>query len=214
MAAGYWDTITTNAYLASRNVNPYGRTATAGTILTIGGGVMQAIGAFADAQNSKNQLKTQALSAEFEATMAAQDARAAEKDAQAILEAGQTEIGRLGQRYAQEKAAQRTSAAGAGVRVGTGSSAEALASTELAKAIDARTINQNTLQQVNAARTRGTNARNASLLAGVSARNLRRTAGSIQPLVGAAAGLIGTGGAVASQWVASRRAEFYGSRAY
>jgi hypothetical protein len=115
-------------------------------------------------------------------------------------------------RYAQEKAAQRTSTAAGGVVVGTGSSAEALASTELAKKLDARAINLNSLGQVSAARARSVNASNESLLARASARNLSRSASTINPGLGALTSLIGSSGAVATQWVAGKRAELYARR--
>lgn len=209
---GFWDTIALNAHMAGQTRNPYGGIATAGTYLQIGGAATQAIGAFFSVLDQKDALKSQKLSLEFEQTMAALNARAAEKTAQQLLQAGRTEIGQMQLQFAQEKAARRASTAGRGVVVGTGSSAEELASVELAKRTNAFMMNLNTVQRANAAQDQAVEFRNRGLLAGVSARNVGRTAAGLSPLAAVNASLLSSAGAVANQWIANKRADLYYGR--
>lgn len=160
--------------------------ATAGsTISNIGliaqatGSFMSMVGAYYGAEAQKQTLESQALSQEFQGFMSQLNARQAEQNAQAILRAGRGEIGRLTLAAGQEKSRKKVSAAARGVELGIGSASEVLASEDIAKEIDAMTINRNTVRAAGQARMQRVNASNRSLLSGVSAGNLRRTAGSI-----------------------------------
>lgn len=207
----FWDDVLLNARLASRaaNQNPYQGVSTFGLVTSIGGAAVSAIGSFFAAESAKSEYKSQKLSAEFAESMSAINASAAERDAQALIQSGNRQVSLLGLQYAQEKAAQRTSTAAAGVVVGTGSSAEALASTELAKKIDAFELNLGTVSRASRVRAEAADSHSRSLLAGVSARNFGRSARTISPVSGAAASLLSSAGSVASQWVANRREELY-----
>lgn len=192
---------------------PYSGLSNFGLAMSAGGAVTSAIGSFFAILDTQNQLKSQALSLEFQQSMSALNARAAERDADAVMEAGRREIALMGVAYAQEKSMQRTSTAGAGVRVGTGSSAEVLASTELAKRLNAFQMNIDTVARAHSARAEAVGHRNQGLLAGVSARNLRRSARNMSPAAGAVTSLLSSAGSVASQWAADARADlFYRSR--
>lgn len=191
------------------NQNPYGGISAFGQGMSIGGSVASAIGSFFAIRDTQNQAKSNALAFEFQDSMSMLNASAATREAEGILEAGRREIGQIGLRYAQEKASQRTSTAGAGVVVGTGSSAEVLASIELAKKLDTFELNLGTVARAHQSRIAGANARNDSILARVSARNSLRTARSVVPAVGAITSLVGSAGTVASQWVADSRADLY-----
>ena len=188
-----------------------GGVSTAGAILTIGGAVTSAIGAFAAIQDQKHALKAQKLSFEFEAMQAAINARGAEKFAQQLLQAGRTEIGQMQLQFAAEKAARRTSAAGRGIVTGSGSSAEELASVELASKMNAFQMNLNTVQRANAAREQGAGFQGRGLIASASARNAGRSARSLLPGAAASASLLSSAGSIANQWVATQRSDlFYG----
>lgn len=186
--------------------------ANVGPLLSIGGALMSSIGAFYAAKSQQTQFKSQALSLEFEQSMAALNALQAEQDAQATLRAGQQEIGQLGLRSAQERGSVRASQGASGVQAGVGNAAEVQASMRLAQEMDALTINANAIRAAGARRTQATNARNEGLLAGVSARNLRGSARSINPYMAANASLLSNAGTVASQWISDRRQTAYRSR--
>jgi hypothetical protein len=173
-----------------------------GFVTAIGGQAMQLVGNFYAARSARNQAKAQADSLKFRETMAYRNARAAERDAQQELRAGRHEAAVRQLQTAQEKGAETASAAARGL-AGTGSSAEVLASLELASQMDVLSIRTNAVRRANAARRQGVNYRNQGLLAGVSARNLRRTAGSISPAATAAGDLLRVGGTAA---------RFYGQR--
>lgn len=171
----------------------------AGFALSAFGAAYNAVGAFFGAKSQQKQLESGALSAEHEASIANLNARAAESDAQAILAAGQRDVGLTGLRYAQEKGSSAASAAARGVQAGVGSAAEVQASIEFAKQVDQMTITADSVRSAEAQRTRATDLRNRSALSLTSARNLRRTARSINPWSSAAASLLGGGGQLASQ---------------
>lgn len=173
-------------------------------VLQIAGAMQSAIGAWASAESAKSQAKAQALSMEFESSMSAINARVAESEANAQMEAGAQEIARVTAEYGQAKAAAKTSAAAAGIK-STGSAAEVQASIELAKRVDAYTINVNRVRSAEAARTQAVNSRNQSLLSSVSARNARATANSINPWVAAGGTLLSSAGQVAGYWANRRR---------
>jgi hypothetical protein len=180
--------------------------------MSIAGALTGAIGSFYSAKNQQYQLKSQALSLEFERSIANINARAAELDAKHILEAGRHQKALVTLQAGQVKASQRVSQAAAGIQGGVGSAAEVLASTELAKRLDSLTIDANTARAAMAARSRAVNFQNQSLLTGVSAQNLRDSAGSISPFMAAGTSLLGSASRVASRHVANRRQSFLFSR--
>lgn len=178
---------------------------TAGSFMQFGGALVGAIGGYFAAEAQRSEIKSQALSAEFESSMSALNARAAEKDVFRIQEAGRQELMFADLRASADKATQKVSAAARGVAVGTGSSAEIAASIELARQIEARTIRTNTARAAGARLVEATNERNRGTLAGISSRNLRASAHSINPFLGATGGLLGSVGAVASSWAVNRQ---------
>lgn len=199
---GYQDTFSTSGFWdtqgSSQGGAPGSTLSAIGIASQITGSILGAIGAFASAQAQKDQLKGQAMTLEFQQSMANLNARQAEDDAQAILRAGRGEIGRLTLAAGQEKGRARVSAAARGVTVGVGSAAEIEASIDLVKEIDAMTINENSVRAAGQARMQATNSRNQSLLAGVSAGNLRRTAGTINPAQAAGNSMLVSGGRFAA----------------
>jgi hypothetical protein len=176
-----------------------------GTLVSFFGMGLSAVGNFYAVKSQQNVLESQALSAEHAASMSARNARQAEMDAQAITEAGNREQSRISQQYGQAKGAARAAMASRGIQAGYGSTAEVQASIELAKQLDMHTIDSNTVRAANAARTQAVNARNESLLAGVSAANLRGTAGSLDPYAAGATSLLGSASGISQQWLARER---------
>lgn len=173
---------------------------TAGLALSIGGAVTSAIGSYYAAESQKMQLKSQASAADFAARMADINARRAEVDAQNILAAGQKEVAMMSQRMTQAQASVAASTAGRGLVGGVGSVAEVQQGMEQAKRVDTLTIRTNALRQAQAARMAVVNERSQALLGRVSAQNLRASAGTIMPAVGASAGLMGAGGQILTQY--------------
>ncbi|HUW16348.1 MAG TPA: hypothetical protein VMW94_04660 [Actinomycetes bacterium] len=172
----------------------------AGIGLQAAGAVSSAIGAFYSVKANQYQAKSQASALEFQQQLSWINARAAEKDAQRTLLAGQREAGRVGQQYAQLKAATLTRQAAAGIQTGVGSAGEIAASIEVAKQADQLAITRNSVHEANASRTGRVNALNRGRMAGVSAGNLRSSAGAMNPALSGATSLVGGAGRVASSW--------------
>ena len=171
---------------------------TGANVLAVAGLVTQAIGTFYAAETQKFQLKSQALTLDFEQSIANLNARAAEQDAVAIFDAGRRRRSQVGLQFGQVRAATRVSAAARGIQAGVGSAAEIAASVELASAVDALTIDANTFRAVSAARRRAVDFRNQALLTGVSARNVRGSERSISPGLQAFTTFLGGAGGIAS----------------
>lgn len=168
--------------------------------LQAAGAVSSAIGAFYSVQAAQYRAKSTALSLEFQQQMSFMNARAAERDAQRSLLAGQREAGRVGLQYKQLKGATVARQAAAGIQGGVGSAGEIAASIELAKETDQLTITRNAVRAANAHRTGRVNALNRGQLAGVSAANLKTTAGAMSPGLSGLTSLVGGAGQVASSW--------------
>lgn len=183
----------------------YESMATLGLWTTIAGSALQTVGSYYSVKSQANTMKSQALSLEHQASMSAINARAAEQDAQAITEAGQQQIGQVSAQYGQVKATERASTAARGIQAGVGSASEVQASIELAKQTDIYTINSNAVRAASAARTGAVNARNEALLAGVSATNMRKTAGSLDPYAAAGGSLLTGASGISQQWLARSR---------
>lgn len=181
-----------------------------GPVMAIVGAVTSAIGSFYQASSERNRLKAEASSMQFQSLLSGINASRAEEDAQATLEAGNREVGRLTMAAGAQKSARTAAMAARGVRLGTGSTAEVQATGDLFKEIDALTLNRNAVRAANAARMRATNFRAQGLIQRVSADNLRRTARSINPWLAAGTSLIGGASQVGTQWAQNQRGTYYG----
>lgn len=177
-----------------------------GFFTSVTGTLLGALGNYYSTKSQQHELKSRALDAEFAASMANLNARAAEDDAQAEIEAGQDEKARLTAQYGQAKSDARASAAARGV--GGASVAEQLASIELAKEVDSLTITRNSVRAANRRRAEAVNYRNQGALGRVSANNLRGTAGSLSPYANAGAGLLSGAGQLASNWAPRYRSSY------
>lgn len=177
-----------------------------GLVSSIAGGVTAAIGALASVRSEQNAAKSQELSLQFDASMSALNARAAEREAQTTILAGEREAGATQLQAAAAKSASRADAAARGVLVGAGSAADLEASIEFAKESDVMAIRVNAAQAAGAARTRGVNASNTALLDSVSGRNIRRNAGGgFTAATAMTTSLLFSTGRVASQLATDRR---------
>lgn len=163
------------------------------------GFALSAVAAYYQAAAQKGQLRSAAMDAEFASSMASINARAAEREANAIMLAGQQQASILASRYGQAKQGFVTRTAASGIRQG-GSAAEVRASMEMAKEMDLAALNQNVVQAREAARGRAVEFRNRSLLSSVSAENLRRTGSTIKPWENVLTSLVGNSGTLAPQW--------------
>ena len=171
-----------------------------GVGMAIMGAIQSGIGTFYAAKSAKNQLKSQAMTFDYQKQMSALNARAMEDTAQQIMRAGEQDIGRLTLRSGQVKSSARAAQAARGGQIGTGSNAEELASLELMKQTDALTINSNTVRAAWAARTQAQNYEAQAAMAGVSAFGARSAASQINPFSQASTNLMSSGGNVASAW--------------
>lgn len=176
-----------------------------GAATAIVGALTSAAGSFFSAQSSKSELKSQALSQEFEASQSARAARAAEQEAQSIKESARYDVAAVTAKAGADKASLRAQRGGSGVLIGVGSASEAQVSIDLVKEIDVLNIRTNAARAAGAARTQAQAASTNSKLASVSAQNLRGTARSISPFSGAASSLLTSATRIGSQWVTDRR---------
>lgn len=180
---------------------------TFGTFLGFAGMVNAAIGAYAEAESAKYQARSQAMDLELQASMSQINARAAEQDANAILDAARKESGALSAEYGQIREQNLLTQATSGV-TGEGSAAEVQASIELARQQDTMQIDANAVRAAAARRAEATNQRNAALMGGVSARNLRGTAASISPAMAATTSILGSATLVAPRWIYRGRGRY------
>ena len=166
----------------------------------VAGALTSAIGAFYSVKSAQYQAKSQALSLEHGQSMAYLNARNAERDAQATLLSGQYEKGKAGLQYAQFKEATLTRQAAAGIQSGVGSAGEIGASIEFAKEADQLAITRNAVHDAKAHRIRREDLLTRGEFAGMSARNVRRSAGAMSPGIAGFSSLLGSAGGVARNW--------------
>lgn len=185
-----------------------GGAAAAGTATTILGGINTAVGAYYEAKNAKYLARSQAMSLEFEGSIADINARQAERDAGMVLESYRYDNMRLTLAAGMEKASLLTEQAAGGVQVGNGSAAEAMASRELASRMDQRALAMSSMRDLAAVRSRVTDLRNQANLSRVSASNVRRMSKAISPGAAFHIGLAGTGRYQSAPAIAS----YYGGR--
>lgn len=178
----------------------YDGMATAGLITSAAGAFMQAAGAYYGLLGQKNQGKAEALNERFRAEQSAIAARAAALEAHQIDKAGRLQFALRGLVEAQDIGTTRTDAAARGVVVGQGSAGEVERSQRLAAEIDKRTLRTNTERAAQAARERGRNLGSESALARASAANIRDSARSINPALGAFASGTRDTGSLLAQW--------------
>lgn len=162
----------------------------AGTILQIAGAASGAISSYYAAKGRQYELRSQALSEDYLASLSYLNARRAETAAQAALEAGQQRRGLSDLRYAQVRADIAASQAARGIQAGVGSAAEIDASVRFSQELDAITIDVGAMREANRARAAAVDLRNRGLMAGVSADNLRMAARSINPYLSAGTSLL------------------------
>lgn len=172
-----------------------------GYTLAIAGAASKAVGAYFSVISERNQLKSAALSQEFEASVAAINARQAESDAVGELQAGQEAVGRRTLLAGVERATRRAGFAAHGAALGVGSTAEVQASEDLVAAIDSFSLTRQAVRSAANARTQATALRSRSVLATVSTRNLRRTAGALSPFASVASSLLGSGARIGTAWL-------------
>lgn len=169
-----------------------------GLVMQAFGMVNQAIGTFYAAQSQRYAARAERLNLEYQGSIADINARAAETDAQALLEAGHLEKLQSTLGFGAARAALRTRQGSSGLQAGVGSAAEVAASLEAAKEIDSLTIDRNALRAAGAARMREVNFQNQAALARVSARNIHGAAHSLSPGLAAFSSLLGGVGPLAT----------------
>lgn len=112
----------------------------AGIGMEIGKGVGDAIGGYITAKATATALRAQAAISE-------DNARVAQFGVEQAFRAGELQLAQIGHKQAETKAQQRVAYAANGIAIGVGSSAEAMASTDLQAEADKITARQNALAQ-------------------------------------------------------------------
>ena len=179
----------------------------AGPIASIFGATSGAIGSFYAAQSQQNQLKMQAQNQRFAAEMATINQRGAEFTAGQIGREGQARFGAYSMRAGQARASAQAALAARGAVLGVGSAKEVIGSMDLMKEIDRLNINAATVREQEAARLQAFNIGTQATMAGISAKNLEATAGTIYPGLAAGTSLLGSATDIAGQWARNRRIE-------
>jgi hypothetical protein len=156
-----------------------------GITLGAAGAVNNIVGTYYGLKAQQGAYRLEAMNAEFAANQSSIAARAAERDAENIIRAGQQEAGRRGFMAAREAASFRAETAARGVDVGTGSAGEMERAIRIAAEVDKRTIRTNAQMRASATREAAANQRAGSLLGRATAANLRASASSINPALGA-----------------------------
>lgn len=175
--------------------------------LGIASSLSSIVGTYYGLKAQQNAMKMEAANAEFAANQANIASRAAERDADLIIRAGQQEAAYRGAQEAMDVASTRAQAGASGLDVATGSNAEHQRAIRLAAEVDKRTIRTNAERRAAAMRESGANMRAGSLLGRASAANIRATAGSISPAAGAIGAGLSQTGSLIGQYLA-----YYGRR--
>lgn len=204
-ASADWLDAETNAGMPAA-AQDYSRLQTAGAIMVLAGTASAAIGTLFAVRSQQATLKSQSLSMENEAAISNINARRAEREAQSILKSSQEQIGALTLEAGAEKAERSAVMAGRGIRLGVGSAAEVQASGDVITGLNRMAIGVSAARAAASARTQAVNERNRGLFAGVSARNLRLSAGNdFAPIAAASGSLLESGGRLGMQWATDRR---------
>lgn len=145
------------------------------------GQLSSAYAGFHSVQMGQIEAKSQASAQAFRGRMLAFDRRAAERQAESLLEQGQSEIANLTLAGGQRRAEIEAGNAARGIESGVGSAAEVQASERLIEQIDTYHINLASVRAANAARADAVATDNEALFARTSARNLRRSARYAHP---------------------------------
>jgi hypothetical protein len=194
---------------AASQTAPIGTTSTgssmdglADTALWLGitGGLWQAIGAHRSAQAQKDMLRGDALNAEFAASQSSVEARALERDAVNVLNASQSEIALRGLIEAQDVGGFRAGTAASGIDVGIGNAAETERALRVAAEVDKRRIRTRGEQEAQRLRNAAANTRASGVLARASAENMRRSARTINPTLGAIGAGLNAAGPLLGQY--------------
>lgn len=155
----------------------------------------------------QGQFRAEAQNMEFAANQAAMRSRAAQREAQDIIVAGQQEAAWRGAQAAYDTASLEAATAASGAVVGKGSARDLERAIRINAEVDRRTILTNAQRRANAVREGGANESASSLLMRASAANARSSASSINPTLGAAATGLGKGADLIGQHLA-----YYGRR--
>jgi len=164
------------------------------------GAVQAAVGSYYQAKSAQYQYKSQALTMDFQKSMSEINARQAEFMAQQILDVSGKEISMLKMRAGKIKSASKASMSARGLKLGVGSTAEVVATTDLVAEMDALTIYANAIKSSEAARTQSVNYINQAMMQGVSAQNLRSTADSVSPLSAAMTSFTQSANTMTTSW--------------
>lgn len=168
--------------------------------LQAAGAGMQAIGAYQQAKSQKSALKHQAAMSEIGADVSMINAQIAQLGAESALNQGKQQIAQITLAAGQLKSKQRTAIAKGGIDLSEGSAAEVQSTTDLMKAIDVDTAQQNALMAAFGYRVQEMNAQAQAASQRIDAVMARGSAASIDPAKAAFTSLLGGAANVAGSW--------------
>lgn len=196
-----------NPAAASSNLNAFGSAQNIGLLTAGMGAINTAVGSYFAAQNQQSQLRMQAQNQKFASQMSALNAQGAEYAAQSSVRAGQQQYGRMTMQQGQARASAAVGLASRGIQAGVGSAKEVMGSIDLINNIDRLTMNSNIVRQAEAYRMQKVNYLTESSMQNQSSRNLKSSADSISPGLGAYSSLMGGASDIGMSWLRTKRFE-------
>lgn len=154
---------------------------------------LQGAGAAVSSVGSYFSARSQQIQANGAAAIADINAGQSELAAQQELRRGDTAVAAASQRAGQVKSAQRAALAANGIDLGSGSAAEVLTSTDLAKENDINMLTANAVRAAWGQRQQATNFQNEAMAKRAGAK-------SISPFMAGTTSLLGGATQVASSW--------------
>lgn len=182
-------------------------TANAPLLLQGIGAIGSAFSAKYQAQNQIYQLKSKALSMQFEQGVAEINRDLAEFQAEQVLLNAEKQKMFVGLKAGKAKGTTRASLAARGIALETGSPLEIMETMDLMQDMDMFTISANATQQAFNIKTQALGFGTQAASAALSSSNLLTTAGGISPFGEVTTSLLGSATNIASSWYQNQSAQ-------
>lgn len=170
------------------------------TAVTIASAVASAVGAFSEASAAKKQAKAQSQIAANNAIIANNNAQYQEQRAKDAIARGQTEANQRRRQISQLEGQQRSSLAGAGVAIDSGSPLDVLNDTQVLGNEDIQTIQTNANNEALGYRMNAYNYRASGDSSKVESSLYSSKASSINPTFSAASSALSSASSISSKW--------------
>lgn len=173
---------------------------TTATYIAIASAAATAYGAYSEADAAKKQAKAQSRVAANNAIIAENNAKYQETRARDALDRGQTEANQRRRQIAQLEGTQRSSLAGAGVSINSGSPLDVFSDTQMLGNQDIATIKKNSENESMGYRMNAYNYRASGDSATAESNMYSSKASSISPTISAASSALSSASSVSSKW--------------